>query len=163
MSLSAIGIDTTSVTTTAAFATGARVAVEDQTLGSGTREYIYVSFAPSVTVAAGNALIVNDVTGAAVVLTAALAAAGQAAGRRVAIAPVAVASSTSTQYGWAQIYGRTLLMTTSAFGVNTTLTTTAAPGVMGSGGVAISGVVGTSAGAGTTPVAGTLNYPFITA
>ncbi len=161
MSIGAIGIDPTRVTTNAEFATGVRVAVEDQTTGAGTREYIYVSFAPSVTVAAGNAVIINDVTGAAVVLTAALAAAGQAAGRRVGIAPAAVSSSTSTQYGWIQIYGRTSLMATAAQAVNTALTTTGVAGVLGAAGVAITGVVVTTVGAGTTPVNGTLNYPFI--
>ncbi len=162
MSLGIIGIDPTSVTTSPGFALGARGAVEDQTTGSGTKEYIYVAFPASQAVAIGNALAINSLTGVATVLTSTNGAAGQTVGRRVGVAPAVVASSTAVQYGWLQVYGQALMQATAAQAVNTALTTTAVGGVLGAGGVAVTGIVNTAVGAGTTPVSGTLNYPFVT-
>src|SRR6187549_3399823 len=104
MSIAAIGVDITSVTTAPAFALGTHTSVEDQTTGSGTREYRYVSFAASQALVIGD-LVLISAAGAAVQSTAALAAQGQAAGRTCGVVVATVSSSTSVQYGWVQIYG----------------------------------------------------------
>lgn len=161
MSLGIIGIDPTRVTTTQEFALGVRGAVEDQTSGSGVKEYMYVSFAASTAVSSGSAVAVSP-AGAAVALTSTNAAAGQSVGRRIGVTVVAVTSVASVQYGWVQIYGSGLVLATAAIAINTNLTSTATAGSLGAAGVAVTGIVLTAVGAGATPVACTINYPFVT-
>jgi hypothetical protein len=161
MSLGIIGIDPSRVTTSAEFALGVRGAVEDQTTGSGVKEYMYVSFPAATAVPLGNVSAINSITGSAVQITNALAAAGQAVGKRLGVSPVAVASNAAVQFGWLQIYGAGLVVATNAIAINTALTTTVTAGQLGAGGVAASGVVLTAAGVTNTAVACTLNYPFL--
>lgn len=163
MSLGIIGIDPTRVTTAQEFALGVRGAVEDQTTGSGTKEYLYVSFPASTAVSIGQAVVVNSLTGAATATTNANTAAGQAVGRRVGIAVAVVASVAASQFGWVQIYGQGSVQATAAIAINTNLTTTVTAGSLGAAGSAVTGVVLTAVGAGATPVSCTLNYPFVTA
>ncbi len=159
MSIAIIGIDPTRVTTSAEFALGARGAVDSQS--GGVKEYMYVSFPAATAVPLGSANAINSATGVATQITNALAAAGQAVGKRIGVNQVAVASNASVQYGWVLIYGAGLVVATNAIAINTALTTTVTAGQLGAGGVAVSGLVLTAVGVTNTPVACTLNYPFL--
>lgn len=161
MSIGIIGIDPTRVTTNAEFGLGVRGAVEDQTAGSATKEYMYVSFPVSTAVPLGSASAINSVTGVATQLTSTNGAAGQTAGKRIGVNQVALLSNTLVQYGWVQIYGAGVLVAANAIAINTALTTTGTAGQLGAAGVAVAGVVLTTAGVTNTAVAATFNYPFL--
>ncbi len=162
MSLGIIGIDPTRVTTSPEFALGVRGAVEDQTTGSGTREYIYVSFAASTARAIGDAVLISS-AGAAVAATSTNAAAGQSAGRKVGVVVATVASSTSVQYGWVQVYGLGAVNALAACVLNTPLYTTATAGALDdTATVLVNGVVLNSTVGGAPAVTPCiLNYPFL--
>lgn len=164
MSLGIIGIDPTQVSTTPQFALGVRGAVEDQTTGSGTKEYIYVSFAASTAVAAGAVVLISG-AGAAAGATTTNAAPGNAAGRRVGVVPVAVSSVASVQYGWVQVYGIAATLAAAAAAINTRLNTTATAGAVDDDGTAgarvIDGLVFVTAATGAGTFNASLNYPFV--
>src|SRR5262245_39728638 len=165
MSLGIIGIDPTRVTTNVEFALGARGAVEDQTTGTGTKEYMYVSFAASTARAIGDVVAIAN-TGAATALTVTNSAPGQAVGRRVGVVVATVASSTSVQYGWVQIYGIAGVSVLASAVLNTTLNTTATAGALDDDATASSEVIDglvlvSTAGGAAAVVNGYLNYPFV--
>lgn len=165
MSLGVIGLDVTQVSTTQGFALGARGAIEDQTTGSGTREYIYVSFAASTARAIGDVVAINA-SGAATALTTTNSAPGQAVGRRVGVVVATVASSTSVQYGWVQIYGIGGVSVLASAVLNTPLNTTATAGALDddatAGSEVIDGLVLAATNGGSPAVVNAfLNYPFV--
>jgi hypothetical protein len=165
MSIAAIGVDITSVTTAAGFAVGTHTSIEDQTTGSGTREYRYVAFPASAALVIGD-LVLISAAGNAVQSTAALAAQGQAAGRTVGVVVATVASSTSVQYGWVQIYGIGAVKALTLCALNTLLytggATVGAVDDTSAANVLISGIVlNSTVGGGTAVTPCTLNYPFL--
>lgn len=163
MSLGIIGIDPTSVSLTPLFAPGVRGAVEDQTAGSGVKEYIYVSFVASTARAIGDAVLVSS-AGAAVGATSTNGAAGQAVGRKVGIVVATVASVAATQYGWVQVYGVSAVAALTLCVQNSLLYTTGTAGAVDdTSTVLISGLVlnSTNAAGGTVVTPCTLNYPFL--
>jgi hypothetical protein len=162
MSLGIIGIDPTRVTTNQEFALGVRGAVEDQSTGSGTKEYMYVSFAASTARAIGDLVLVSS-AGAATGATSTNAAAGQAAGRRAGVVVATIASVASVQYGWVQVYGVGAVAALTLCVLNTPLYTTATAGAVDdTATVLVNGIVLNSTVGGSTAVTPcTLNYPFL--
>ncbi len=163
MSLGIIGIDPTRVTPSPEFALGVRGAVEDQTTGSGIKEYIYVSFVASTARAIGDAVLISS-AGAAVGATSTNAAAGQAAGRKVGVVVATVASVAATQYGWVQVYGVGAVAALTLCVQNTPLYTTGTAGALDdTATVLVNGIVlnSTNAAGGTVVTPCMLNYPFL--
>ena len=165
MSLGVIGIDPTRVTTSPEFALGVRGAVEDQTTGSGVREYIYVSYPASTARVIGDVVALNA-SASAVALTVTNSAPGQAVGRRVGVVTGTVASSASVQYGWAQVYGIGGVSVLASAVLNTTLNTTATAGALDddatAGSEVIDGLVLAATNGGAAAVVNAyLNYPFV--
>lgn len=164
MSLGIIGIDPSRVTTSIEFALGVRGAVEDQSTGSGTKEYMYVSFPASTAYAVGDVVLVSaaGVTAAATLTT---TTPGDAAGRRAGVVVAAVTSSTSVQYGWVQIYGATTVNVAASAVRNTALNSTAVAGRLDddatAGSEVVDGIVITTTATTAGVYAGALNYPFV--
>lgn len=112
-------IDVTVVTTTAPGIAGLPSAVLEPQLGEirtawdptyGSGEFIYLKIPASTTLSAGN--LVQWTAGYAVATLPVLAT-SKNTGHKVAVAPVAVASSSSVQYGWFQIQGQNLVLKTA--------------------------------------------------
>lgn len=86
----------------------------DPTLGSA--EFIYLKIPASTTLAVGNLVTWNNPVGGTSVYTAAILpvlATSKNTLSPVAVAPVAVVSSTSVQYGWFQIQGQVAVLKTA--------------------------------------------------
>lgn len=80
----------------------------DSTLGSA--EFIYLKIPASTTLAAGN--LVTWTAGCTVAILPILSTAKNTS-EPVAVCPVAIASNTSIQYGWFQIYGQATVLKTA--------------------------------------------------
>jgi hypothetical protein len=163
-----IGLDITDVESAVVggvpqFALGARGAIDSQS--GGVREYLYVQFAASTAFTVGQVCAVTA-AGVATPLTVTNSAPGQAVGRRVGVAVVAVGSLATAQYGWVQIYGVGAVLANTGAALNTALNTTGTSGQVdddaGSGAEVIDGLsLNATVGGAPAVTAAFLNYPYV--
>jgi hypothetical protein len=164
--ISLIGVDVSDVDSpTAAFTPGTRGGVNDFTVGSGVKEYVYVQFAASTAFTVGQAVVISA-AGVATPVTTTNSAPGQTAGRRVGVAVAAVGSSAVAQFGWVQVYGVGAVLANTAAAVNTLLNTTGTAGQVDDDATASSEVIdglslNATVGGAPAVTACFLSYPYV--